>query len=95
RFHLGRRARGRRGGRPGALKTSLRSPLAWAVAWPAAAVVLGQGADAFLGTQGDAWDTQADMLMALAGAVSAQLSLSSVHDRQIQALPGGLPRPKP
>lgn len=49
----------------------------------AAAVILGQGADAFLGTQGDTWDTQTDMLMALIGAVTAQLLLSKVHDRQL------------
>ena len=34
----------------------------------AAAVALGQGADEFLGTQGDVWDTQSDMFMALIGA---------------------------
>ena len=39
----------------------------------AAAVALGQGAEAFLGTQGDPWDTQSDMAMALLGAVLAQL----------------------
>jgi putative membrane protein len=39
----------------------------------AAAVALGQGADAFLGTQGDPWDTQWDMFMALIGAITALL----------------------
>jgi putative membrane protein len=48
-----------------------------------AALVLGQGAEEFLGTQGDAWDTQADMFMALVGAVSALLLLSRLHDRQL------------
>jgi putative membrane protein len=48
-----------------------------------AALALGQGADEFLGTQGDAWDTQADMFMALVGAVSALLLLSRLHDRQL------------
>lgn len=48
-----------------------------------AAQILGQSADEFLGTQGDPWDTQSDMLMALIGAVSALLLLSRVHDRQI------------
>jgi len=52
----------------------------------AAAVALGQGADEFLGTQGDPWDTQSDMLFALIGAVSAVLLLSRVHDRQLEAL---------
>jgi putative membrane protein len=48
-----------------------------------AALALGQGADEFLGTQGDPWDTQADMFMALVGAVSALLLLSWLHDRQL------------
>jgi putative membrane protein len=48
-----------------------------------AALALGQGADEVLGTQGDAWDTQADMFMALVGAVSALLLLSRLHDRQL------------
>jgi putative membrane protein len=52
----------------------------------AAALALGQGADEFLGTQGDPWDTQSDMLMALLGAASALLLLSRLHDRQIAAL---------
>lgn len=50
------------------------------------AVALGQGADAFLGTQGDPWDTQWDMLTALLGALAAQLLLRRVHDRQLQDL---------
>jgi putative membrane protein len=52
-----------------------------------AAVTGGSSADAFLGTQGDVWDTQWDMLMALTGAIAAQLLLSRVHDRQL-ARPG-------
>ena len=48
-----------------------------------AAVALGQGAEAFLGTQGDPWDTQSDMAMALVGAVCAQLALGRWHDRQL------------
>jgi putative membrane protein len=51
-----------------------------------AAVVLGQGADEFLGTQGDPWDTQSDMLCALIGAVSALLLLGRVHDRQLRKI---------
>jgi putative membrane protein len=51
----------------------------------AAALSLGQGADEFLGTQGDPWDTQSDMFMALIGACCALL-LSGVQDRQIAAL---------
>ncbi|MFZ5706176.1 MAG: DUF2238 domain-containing protein [Pseudomonadota bacterium] len=49
----------------------------------AAAMLLGQGADEFLGTQGDVWDTQWDMLMCLIGAAAALAGLSAVHDRQI------------
>ncbi|SDJ22795.1 putative membrane protein [Actinokineospora alba] len=48
-----------------------------------AAVVLGSGADAFLGAQGDVWDTQWDMALALVGSVLAQLSLARLHDRQL------------
>ena len=55
----------------------------------ASAVALGQSADEFLGTQGDPWDTQSDMLFALIGGVTALLTLSRFHDRQIAAL-GGL-----
>jgi putative membrane protein len=51
-----------------------------------AAVLLGQGADAFLGTQGDPWDTQWDMAMALCGAVLAQALLARVQDRQLAAM---------
>jgi putative membrane protein len=51
-----------------------------------AAVTLGAGADSFLGTQGDPWDTQWDMLCALVGAVLAQLALARVQERQIERL---------
>jgi putative membrane protein len=57
-----------------------------------AAVMLGQGADAFLGTQGDPWDTQSDMAMALVGAVSGQILLGGWHDRQLARIGGGLRR---
>jgi putative membrane protein len=53
--------------------------------WVAAAT--GTAADAFLGTQGDPWDTQWDMCWALIGAVSAQLLLSRVQDRQMRSAP--------
>jgi putative membrane protein len=52
----------------------------------AAAVSLGQGADEFLGTQGDVWDTQSDMLMALIGSSAAIALLSRWHDRQLTKL---------
>ena len=51
-----------------------------------AAVLGGSAADAFLGTQGDVWDTQWDMFMALIGATSALLLLSRVHDRQLERI---------
>jgi putative membrane protein len=51
-----------------------------------AALALGQGADEFLGTQGDPWDTQADMFLALLGALAALTALSRLHDRQMAVL---------
>lgn len=48
------------------------------------AVSTGTAADAFLGTQGDPWDTQEDMAMAAVGAVAALLTLSRIHDRQVE-----------
>jgi putative membrane protein len=51
-----------------------------------AALIGGEGADAFLGTQGDQWDTQWDMFVALLGAATALLTLSRLHDRQITRL---------
>ena len=50
------------------------------------ALIGGDSADDFLGTQGDQWDTQWDMFMALIGAVLSQLLLSRVHDRELVAL---------
>lgn len=47
------------------------------------ALFSGEGADAFLGTQGYIWDTQSDMAMALIGAVCALILLSKYHDKQI------------
>lgn len=51
------------------------------------ALAFGQGAVEFLGTQGDPWDTQADMLLALIGAGTALAMLSREHDRQMARLP--------
>ena len=48
----------------------------------ASALAIGADADAFLATQGDVWDTQWDMFLALVGAISAQLLLARTHDRQ-------------
>lgn len=50
------------------------------------ALLLGQGAYEFLGTQGDIWDTQSDMFYALIGAAAAMVALSRLHDRQMAAL---------
>ena len=51
-----------------------------------AALSLGQGADEFLGTQGDQWDTQSDMFLALIGATVSIATLSRMHDRQLRRL---------
>lgn len=51
-----------------------------------AAMALGQGADEFLGTQGDPWDAQWDMLMCLVGAAAALALLTRIHNRQIDRL---------
>lgn len=48
-----------------------------------AAIMLGQSAMEFLGTQGDQWDTQWDMFLALIGAITGQLLLGRLHTRQL------------
>ena len=48
----------------------------------------GESAEAFLGTQGDVWDTQWDMFLALIGAITALLVLSRKHDSAMRTLPG-------
>ncbi|HGE6720504.1 TPA: DUF2238 domain-containing protein [Serratia marcescens] len=53
-----------------------------------AALALGQGADEFLGTQGDPWDTQSDMFCALLGALCGLLLFAGWQDRQIRRLRG-------
>ncbi len=58
------------------------------------ALALGQGADEFLGTQGDPWDTQSDMFCALLGASAAVLFLSAVHDRALARM-GFVPASSP
>ena len=55
------------------------------VEW-AAATVYGADAGAYLATQGDPWDTQWDMFLALVGAVTAQLSLRRRHDTELETL---------
>ncbi|WP_288708137.1 DUF2238 domain-containing protein, partial [uncultured Serratia sp.] len=49
-----------------------------------AALALGQGADEFLGTQGDPWDTQSDMFCALLGAIAGQWLFGGWQDRQLR-----------
>lgn len=51
------------------------------------AVAIGQDADAFLGTQGDPWDTQSDMSMALIGSLVALMGFARWQDRQMAARP--------
>ncbi|WP_423927712.1 DUF2238 domain-containing protein [Dokdonella sp.] len=48
-----------------------------------AALIMGGDADAYLATQGDIWDTQWDMFLALCGAILAQLLLTRWHNRQL------------
>ena len=51
-----------------------------------AALLGGEAAESFLGTQGDAWDTQWDMFLALVGAVGALVILSRTHERQLDEM---------
>jgi len=51
-----------------------------------AALAGGEAAGAFLGTQGDVWDTQWDMFLAGCGAIASQLLFARLHDRQIAVL---------
>jgi putative membrane protein len=50
------------------------------------ALATGGAAEAFLGTQGDPWDTQWDMMLALIGAITSLILLSRVQDRQLQRI---------
>jgi putative membrane protein len=50
------------------------------------ALATGEAAEAFLGTQGDPWDTQWDMMLALIGAIVSLALLSRWHDRQLDLL---------
>lgn len=52
----------------------------------AVAMAAGEEANAFLGTQGDVWDTQKDMALAFIGAVAALLGLSTLHNRSLKKL---------
>jgi putative membrane protein len=48
------------------------------------AILGGEGAAAFLGTQGDVWDTQWDMFLALCGALTSQILLERIHDEELK-----------
>ncbi|MDO8447026.1 MAG: DUF2238 domain-containing protein [Deltaproteobacteria bacterium] len=48
------------------------------------AMVEGEAAEAFFGTQGDVWDTQWDMFLALIGSIAAQVLLSKSHDKALR-----------
>lgn len=50
-----------------------------------AALILNEGADEFLGMQGDQWDTQWDMFLATVGAITSLLVLSKLHNKQLLA----------
>ena len=51
------------------------------------ALAWGADAESILATQGDVWDTQWDMFLALVGTITATLVLATVHDRSLQMLP--------
>jgi putative membrane protein len=55
--------------------------LEWVVA-----IIIGQDADAFLGTQGYIWDTQSDMAYAFIGAIMALVFLSKLHNKEIRKI---------
>ncbi|CZF78006.1 Inner membrane protein YjdF [Grimontia celer] len=50
------------------------------------AVMSGESAEAFLGTQGYVWDTQSDMFLAMIGAISSLVLLGKIHDKQLAKL---------
>ncbi len=52
------------------------------------ALIMGEDADAFLALQGDVWDTQWDMFLALCGAIISLLLLGRRHDRQLREVTG-------
>jgi len=57
------------------------------IEWQSAIWTAPEQGTAFLGTQGDVWDAQKDMLTAFIGSLTVQLAFSRVHDRQLAALP--------
>ena len=65
------------------------------IEWQSAIWTAPEQGTAFLGTQGDEWDAQKDMLMALIGSLFVQLVFGRIHDRQLAALPPPPPCPVP
>jgi len=57
------------------------------IEWQSAIWTAPEQGTAFLGTQGDEWDAQKDMLMALIGSLTVQLAFGRLHDRQLASLP--------
>ncbi len=53
-----------------------------------AALIGGASSESFLGTQGDVWDTQWDMFLALVGALTALFALARAHDRSLKSVVG-------
>ncbi len=72
-----------------AIMTSLSVSLLYELLEWLVALLSGSGADAFLATQGDIWDTQSDMLFALIGALAAILLFGRLHVRAMARLAGG------
>lgn len=68
-----------------ALSTSLALSAGYELLEWMAAEIAGSGARDFLATQGDKWDTQWDMFMALCGAILSLLTLRRIHDRQLES----------
>jgi putative membrane protein len=65
------------------------------IEWQSAIWTAPEQGTAFLGTQGDVWDAQKDMLMAFLGSLTVQLAFARVHDRQLAALPSAAPCSSP
>ncbi|AKT41158.1 DUF2238 domain-containing protein [Chondromyces crocatus] len=63
--------------------------------WWTTLVVAGDVGEAFLGSQGDVWDAQWDMFLALVGAIVSLLTLGGAHDRSMAALFSGSPTSPP
>ena len=61
------------------------------IEWQSAIWTAPEQGTAFLGTQGDVWDAQKDMLMAFIGSLTVQLAFAPIHDRQLAALPAAAP----